>query len=141
MLPAFGREVLELRLAGKRPAQLVYVVGNWDLARELRRCDRFVLMVEGTADKYGFSRFARFDFSMLRDLDVVLIPDSVELLGHVWPQLQFSKPRTLRRTAMFFAADPAFPDGTWKSRTTMVTEIATGVASLIAPFEVELQAA
>lgn len=140
MLPAYGRELLELRREGKRPAQLVYVVGDWDVARVLRYRDLFVLMVEGTPDKFGFLRFRRFDFSMLQDLDVVLIPDSVEF-GQVWGQVQSFRPRTLRRTAMFWGAEAAFPDGTWKSRNTLLGEVANEVAALIAPFEAELSAA
>lgn len=141
MLPAYGRELLELRRSGKKPAQLVYVVGNWEIARVLRVLDRFVLMVEGEALPYGFLRFRRFDFSMLQDLDVVLIPDSMEFTGHIWWQVESFRPRTLRRTTMFFAADIAFPDGTWKSRKTLSAELANQVAALIAPFEAELSAA
>lgn len=141
MLPAYGRELLELRLGGKRPAWPVYIVGDWSLARVLRARDSFVLMVQGDPGAYGFLRFRVFDFSMLQDLDVVLIPDTVELLAQIWWQLQSSRPRTLRRTAMFFAADGAFPDGTWKSENTLVAEVANQVAALIAPFEAELSAA
>jgi len=142
MLPAYGRELLELRRGGKRPAQLVYVVGNWDVARALRNIlDPFVLMVEGDADAFGFLRFRAFDFSMLQDLDVVLIPDSLEFLGHIWRQVESFRPRTLRRTGMFHAVDLAFPDGTWKSRTTLLVQVANQVDALIAPFEPALQAA
>src|SRR5712691_7580206 len=102
MLPAYGRELLELRRGGKRPAQLVYVVGNWELARELRARDRFVLMVEGDRDEYGFSRFARFDFSMLQDLDVAVIPDSLEWMGVVIPQISAGRPSRVRRTTIFY---------------------------------------
>lgn len=127
MLPAFGRELLELRRGGKRPAQPVYVVGNWDLARALRARDRFALMVEGERDQYGFSRFARFDFSMLQDLDVVLIPDSLEWIGVIGPQVASSRPRTLERTLVFY---PGFSVSAGEE-----AEIA------IARFEAERQAA
>jgi hypothetical protein len=141
MLPAYGRELLELRREGKRPGWQVYVVDNWEVARVLRLLDRFVLMVEGDALPYGFVRFRRFDFSMLQDLDVVLIPDSMEFIGHIWWQVRSFGPRTLKRTAMFFAPDATFPDGTWKSNKTLLDEVANQVAVLIAPFEAELSAA
>src|SRR5258708_1580998 len=103
MLPAYGREVLELRSGGRRPAQPGYVVGDWELARALRARDRFALIAEGSAFAYGFLRFRRFDFSMLRDLDVVLMPGSLEWLGAIPPQVQFCRPRSVRRTAIFYA--------------------------------------
>lgn len=102
MFPAYGRELLELRRSGKRPAQPVYIVGDWSLARQLRLHDRFVLMVEGEPIAYGFCRFRKFDFSMLFDLDVVLMPDSLEWLGAIPPQVQFCRPRSARSTAIFY---------------------------------------
>jgi len=101
MLPAYGRELLELRRSGKRPAQPVYVVGTWELAKALRERDRFVLMAEGAPDDFGFMRFRKFDFSMLQDLDVVLAPDSLEFAGAIRPQVEFGRPRSVRRTSMF----------------------------------------
>ena len=102
MLPAYGRELLELRRDGKRPARPVYVVGNWELARAVRSRDRFALMVEGEHDEFGFSRFPRFDFSMLHDLDVVLIPDSLEWIGVIGPQVRSARPRRLERTLTYY---------------------------------------
>src|SRR5258708_1328970 len=102
MLPAYGRELLDLRREGKRPAQPVYVVGNWELARAARSRDRFALMVEGERDGFGFSRFPRFDFSMLHDLDVVLIPDSLEWIGVIGPQVRSARPRSLEYTLTYY---------------------------------------
>lgn len=126
MLPAFGRELLDLRLAGKRPAQPVYVVGHWDLARELRLRERFALMAEGEPDNYGFLRFRKFDFSMVKDLDVVVVPDTLEFLGSISPQVQFARPRSLQRTPIFH----------WGLDTA-----ADFVAGAMARVEAELQAA
>jgi len=127
MLPAYGRELLELRRNGKRPAQLVYVVGDWELARELRERDRFVLMVEGDPDEYGFSRFPRFDFSMLQDLDVAIVPDSLEWIGVVIPQIRAARPRRVRRTTVYFQG---FSPGAQQY-----------AVEIIASFEAELSAA
>lgn len=127
MLPAYGRELLQVRRDGKRPAQLVYVVGNWELARELRARDRFVLMVEGDPDKYGFSRFPRFDFSMLQDLDVAIVPDSLEWIGIIIPQVRAARPIRVRNTTIFY---PGFS----KQAPQYAVEI-------IASFEADLSAA
>lgn len=103
MLPAFGRELLELRREGKRPAQLVYVVCAWPLAHELRRRDRFALMVELPRDELGSPRMRRFDFSMLQDLEVVIIPEWFDWLGIVEPQVRAVRPRALYRIPSFIA--------------------------------------
>ena len=86
MLPAFGRELLDLRRSGKRPAKPVYVVGDWTLAKEFRRRDRFALMVELPAER-GVRNAPRFDFSMLQDLEVVCVPDSFEWMAAIPPQI------------------------------------------------------
>lgn len=127
MLPAYGRELLELRRGGERPAQPVYVVGNWELARELRGRERFVLMVEGDRDQFGFSRFPRFDFSMLQDLDVVLVPDSLEWLGVIGPQVKSARPGRVRRSLIFYAG--------------FSMPVGEEAGEIVARFEAELSAA
>jgi hypothetical protein len=97
MLPAYGRELLELRREGKRPAQPVYVVGDWALARELKRRDRFVLMVELPRDAFGNPRAQRFDFSPLQDLDVAIVPEWFDWSGIVTPQVNAVRPRSVQR--------------------------------------------
>src|SRR5690242_18153822 len=65
MLPAYGRELVELRNSGKRPADAVFVTIDWKIADSLRSQDRFVLvMVAGTAP---------LDCSMLAGLDVIVL--------------------------------------------------------------------
>lgn len=127
MLPAYGRELLELRRGGKRPVQPVYIVGNWELARELRGRERFVLMVEGERDGFGFSRFRRFDFSMLQGLDVVLVPDSLEWLGVIGAQVRACRPERVLRTTIFY---PGFS-----------MSVGEEAGALIARFEAEFSAA
>ena len=65
MLPAYGRQLLEVRNSGKRPAHPVYVTIDWEIAKSLRSQDKFALvMVAGDAP---------LDCSMLVDLDVVVL--------------------------------------------------------------------
>ena len=96
MLPAFGRDLLELRRNGQRPAQPVYVVGCWDLVQEIQARMRFVLMAELVEEgRLGLVCPKRFDFSMLRDLDVVLIPAGLQWRGIIAPQVRMVKPSKL----------------------------------------------
>jgi hypothetical protein len=154
MLPAYGRELLELRRSGKRPAQPVYAVGHWELARALRERERFALMVEGELDEFGFARFPRFDFSMLQDLDVVAIPNSLEWIGRVVPQISAARPRSLRRTAIFHLEFIAHIETLWATsshdRSVFPSDIryrpsfviaGEAARSLIERFEAELSAA
>jgi hypothetical protein len=65
MLPAFGRELLELRRDGKRPAQPVFATVDWEIAKSIKSQDRFVLVM--TAGN------APLDCSMLEGLDVIVL--------------------------------------------------------------------
>jgi hypothetical protein len=74
MLPAYGRELLELRRDGRRPAQPVFATVDWEIAKSIKSQDRFVLVM--TAGD------APLDCSMLAELDIVVInvlqwPDDV----------------------------------------------------------------
>jgi hypothetical protein len=104
MVPAFGRALLELRRNGKRPAQPVYVVADWSLARELRQRERFALVVELEHNARGVAQPKRFDFSMLTDLEVVLIPDWVDWWAIVSPQVESVRPRKVWRALSFHSA-------------------------------------
>jgi len=96
MFPAFGRELFDLRRSGQRPAQPVYVVGDWGLARACHARERFALMAELVEEgPHGLVVARRFDFSMLRDLDVVLIPAGMQWRGIIAPQVRMVRPRRL----------------------------------------------
>jgi hypothetical protein len=102
MIPAYGHELLELRRDGKRPAQPVYVVADWSLARELRSRDRFALVAELPRNSsFRIIEQRRYDFSMLRDLVVVLIPDWLDWSAAIVPQIQSARPRELIRALSF----------------------------------------
>jgi hypothetical protein len=96
MLPAYGRELLELRQSGKRPAQPVYVVADWSLATELKRRDRFALVAELPRDEhFRIVERRRFDFLMLQDLVVILIPDWIDWRAQIEPQVRAARPRQI----------------------------------------------
>lgn len=95
MLPAYGRELLELRRSGKRPAQPVYVVDNWEVARVLREKDRFVLVAE--------DRSLSYDFEPVRGLDVIAVPTDLDFFRQL-PSIKAARPRWARRTLVFQAS-------------------------------------
>lgn len=65
MVPAYGRELVELRNAGKKPAQPVYVCDDWTICRMVRERDRYALMVEDPKRP--------LDYLVLTGLDVVVM--------------------------------------------------------------------
>jgi len=102
MLPAYGRELLQLRRDGKRPVKPVYVVSGWELAEEVRRRDRFALMAQLPRDaNFRIVDHRRFDFSMLRDLTAVLIPDWVDWWVEISPQVASVRPHAMIRALSF----------------------------------------
>jgi hypothetical protein len=110
MLPAFGRELLELRREGKRPSRPVYVVADWSLARELKRLDRFALVVELERNAHWMPQPKRFDFSMLTDLEVVLIPEWIDWWAIVAPQVEAVRPRKIWRALSFHPDEETVED-------------------------------
>lgn len=100
MLPAYGRELLEVRQAGKRPKHPVSVTIDWDIAKSIKRQDRFVLvMVAGETF---------LDCSMLADLDVVVL-DVLDWPANVSRRalnaIRFGRPRSVEYRTWDWARD------------------------------------
>jgi len=75
MLPAYGRVLLEARMAGLMPAGPVILTDHWDIARVFREADHFALVCAPPSRP--------FDLSLLSGLDVMLMAAGDDLLGLV----------------------------------------------------------
>jgi len=90
-LPAYGKELLAARRAGKMPARMVLVTDWWQLAqlhRKLVNC--FALVCAPLA--------APYEFEMLAGLDVVLAHVSDDALG-VAERIARAAPRQITNVA------------------------------------------
>lgn len=65
MLPAYGRELVELRRSGFRPAGKIYITDDWTAAKSLRDRGECALVEPDCA--------AQLDFSALAGLPVVFL--------------------------------------------------------------------
>jgi hypothetical protein len=90
-LPAYGRELQELRRFGDRrpPLNTLLVTSTWSVAEIHRHCDGVALVVD-PRDRYTFAD--------IRDLDVLLVMDrpSIELLR----ALERGRPRNVNRVGV-----------------------------------------
>ncbi len=89
-LPAYGRELLDVRRRGLRPGppfDVVFVTDSWDLAKRIRDWDFFSLVCDPPA--------APYDFLLLFDLPVVVMTESDDILG-LCERIARAQPRSLR---------------------------------------------
>ena len=89
-LPAYGKELLDARRRGLRPAppfDVVWITDSWDLAKRVKDWDFFALVCNPPA--------APYDFLLLYDLPVVVMTDSDDVLGLV-ERIARAQPRSLQ---------------------------------------------
>ena len=72
-LPAYGIALLDARRAGARPARPVVVTDCWAVAKMYQESDYFALVCAPPE--------APYDFTLLYDLDVMLMMGSDDVLG------------------------------------------------------------
>jgi len=87
--PAYGRELLNVRRDGLRPAppfDVVFVTDDWDLAQRIREWRFFALVCNPPE--------APYDFSLLFDLPVVVLLLSDDRLG-LCERVARARPRSL----------------------------------------------
>lgn len=89
MLPAYGKELLNLRRSGKRPADPVYVAERWRVAKLLQARDRMVLVAENAGEVV-------FDWRMCSSLEVIVLYGSLGWVEHVLPRIRAARPRSMR---------------------------------------------
>ena len=113
-MPAYGRQLLALREAGKRPAQPVYVTDCWPIAHEFRARERFALMCEQPT--------LPFNFQMLRDLDVVIAPVCGGDYPRLMPQIRAARPKSFRFVGSYMGEEFAH----YVERVIAAAEVARG---------------
>lgn len=89
-LPAFGKALLDLRRAGKRPAFPVVVTDDWMIAYLARdRLDWFALVCDPPE--------RRCDLTMLLDLDVMLVHSAgdAQRIAPLLAAVRAARPRRL----------------------------------------------
>ena len=72
-LPAYGKELLAARRAGKRPATPVVVTDCWGVARVFKAADHYALVCAPASEPC--------DFTLLYGLHVMVMAGSDDLLG------------------------------------------------------------
>jgi hypothetical protein len=71
-LPAYGKELLEIRLRGKRPKDPVWITDCWEFARLYREMKNGpIVLVVDPAD-------APYDFLPVQGLDVIVLPSRAD---------------------------------------------------------------
>jgi len=88
--PAYGRELLDARRRGLRPAppfDTVFVTDNWEFAKRVQDWDYYALVCDPVS--------APYDFLLLFDLPVVVMIDSEDVLG-VCERIARAQPKSLR---------------------------------------------
>lgn len=89
-LPAYGKELMDARRRGLRPAppfDTVFVTDSWELAQRIREWD-FLALVCAPPE-------APYDFTLLFDLPVVVMTESADVLGLV-ERVWRAQPSSLR---------------------------------------------